>query len=316
MAQAPALTDYLAKHATPEAGAVILALCAAAGGTAARIAGFGSDAALEAAADAAFAAQLAPLGVRFLASRPQGAIAEVNPRGGLALALDPLAPAAIEANTPPGTLFSLYPTAPGAPEASFLRPGTRQTAAGCILYGPRTTLALTTGQGTALFLLDRASDAFRCQTPALRIPAGAAEFAANAAEYRHWEPAVQRFADDCLSGADGPREQDYDMRWTGSLAAETQRILLRGGIYLAPRGSGAPHPLVHHCHPVALLIEQAGGQATDGRTRLLDSAAATLNTSSPLIFGAPDKVARIAANYDLPDSEISPLFSQRGLFQI
>lgn len=316
MAPAPALTDYLAKHATPETGAVILALSAAAAGTAARIAGFGSDAALEAAADAAFAAQLGQLGVRFLAGRPQGAVAEVNPNGGLALALDPLNPAAIEANTPSGTLFSLYPAAAGVPEASFLRPGTDQTAAGCVLYGPRTTLMLTTGKGTALFLLDRASGAFRIQTPELRIPAGTAEFAANAADYRHWEPAVQRFADDCLSGADGPREQDYDMRWTGSLAAETQRILLRGGIYLAPRGTGAPHPLVHRCHPVALLTEQAGGQATDGRTRLLDSVAETLDASSPLIFGAPDKVARVAANYDLPDGEISPLFSQRGLFRI
>ena len=90
MAPVPALADYLAKRATPETGAVILALSAAAAVIATRIAGFGSDATLEAAADAAFAAKLAPLGIRFLASSPQDAIAEVNPNGSLALALDPL----------------------------------------------------------------------------------------------------------------------------------------------------------------------------------------------------------------------------------
>ena len=89
------------------------------------------------------------------ASRPQGGVLELALSGSLAVAIDPLDAAAIETNTPPGTLFSLYPAASGAAEASFLRPGSDQIAAGCVLYGPRTTLALATGQGTALFLLDR-----------------------------------------------------------------------------------------------------------------------------------------------------------------
>jgi fructose-1,6-bisphosphatase I len=316
MTPAPALKDYLAEHTTPETGAAILGLSAAAADIATRLAGFGSGPALEAEADAAIAARLAPVGVRFLASRRQGGVSQVNPNGSLAAAIEPLGPTAIETDTPPGTLFSLYPAAPGEPEASFLRPGTDQTAAGYILYGPRTTLALTTGQGTALFLLDRETGSFRCHTPEIRIPAGTAEFAANAAEYRHWERPIQRFIDDCLSGDEGPRARNFDMRWTGSLAAETQRILLRGGVYLAPRGAPAPLRLIHHCHPVALLIEQAGGRATDGLIRLLDQAAATLDTTSPLVFGSPGKVARVAAYHDLPDSEASPLFGQRGLFRL
>ncbi len=315
MAPAPTLTDYLAGRATPETGAVILGLSAAAAEITTRLAGFGSPAALEADAGAAFTARLAALGVRFLASRPQGGVCELDPNGSLAIAIDPLDATAIEANTPPGTWFSLYPAASGAAATSFLRPGTEQTAAGYILYGPRTTLALTTGEGIALFLLDRATGYFRCHTPELRIPSGIAEFAANAAEYRHWERPVRRFFDDCLSGAEGPREQDFDMRWTGSLAAEAQRILTRGGVYLAPRGTRAPLRLIHHCHPVAMLIEQAGGQATDGQARLLEKAAASLDTTSPLVFGAPGKVARVAAYHDLPDSEASPLFGRRGLFR-
>jgi len=320
MAPAPTLTDYLAGRTTPETGAVILGLSAAAAEIATRLAGFAGGPALEAEANAGLKARLAPLGVRFLASRPQGGVLELALSGSLAVAIDPLDAAAIETDTPPGTLFSLYPAASGAAEASFLRPGTDQIAAGCVLYGPRTTLALTTGQGTALFILDRETGAlpgvFRCHTPELRIPSDTAEFAANAGEYHHWEPPVRRFFDDCLSGADGPHEQNFDMRWTGSLVAEAQRILLRGGIYLAPLGALTPLRLIHHCHPVAMLTEQAGGQATDGLTRLLDQAAAALDTSSPLVFGSPGKVARVAAYHDLPDSEASPLFGRRGLFRL
>jgi fructose-1,6-bisphosphatase I len=152
--------------------------------------------------------------------------------------------------------------------------------------------------------------------PVLAIPAGTPEFSTNVAEYRHWERPVQRFVDDCLAGADGPHAQNFDMRWTGSLAAEAQRILVRGGVYLAPHGAPAPLRLIHHCHPVAMLIEQAGGQATDGQARLLEKAAAALDTTSPLVFGSPDKVARVAAYHDLPDSEASPLFGRRGLFRL
>ena len=315
MASAPTLTDYLAGRTTPESGAVILGLAAAAAGTAARLAGLASPAALESEADAGLEARLACLGVRFLASRRQDGVSELDPGAALAVAIDPLDAGAIEANTPPGTLFSLYPAASDA-AASFLRPGTDQIAAGCILHGPRTTLALTTGQGTALFILDREAGAFNCHGPELRIPSGTAEFAANAADYRHWEPPVQRFIDDCLAGADGPRARNFDMRWTGSLAAEVQRILTRGGVYLAPRGAPAPLRLIHHCHPVAMLIEQAGGQATDGQARLLDQAAGGLDTTSALVFGSPAEVARVAAYHDLPDSEASPLFGQRGLFRL
>ncbi len=313
---APTLTDYLASRTTPECGAVILGLSAAAAETATHLAGSASPAALEAGADAGLEARLAAVGVRFLAGRPQGGISELDPGAPLAVAIDPPDATAIEAINPPGTLFSLYPAASGAASASFLRPGTDQIAAGAILYGPRTTLALTTGQGTALFVLDRETGAFDCHDPELRIPSGTAEFAANVAEYHHWESPVQRFIDDCLSGADGPRGRNFDMRWTGSLAAEVLRILTRGGVYLAPRGARAPLRLIHHCHPVAMLIEQAGGQASDGQSRLLDRAAAALDTTSPLVFGSPEGVARVAAYHDLPDSEASPLFGQRGLFRL
>ena len=101
-----------------------------------------------------------------------------------------------------------------------------------------------------------------------------------------------------------------------ALAAEVQRILMRGGVYLAPQGTLAPHGLAHQCHPVAMLIEQAGGRATDGRARLLDTTARSLDAASPLVFGLSEKVDRVAAYHDMPDSEASPLFGRRGLFRL
>ena len=308
----PELTDHLNERTTPETGAVIRALSAAAIQVAARLAN-----PMVPDAGAVFAAHIAHAGVRYLSSPQDAAITEVEPNGGFSIAIDPLGPAAaIETNTPTGTIFSIYPATPGSPQANFLRPGTDQIAAGCILYGPRTALALTTGQGTVMFVLDRETETFRRHIADLQIPAGATEFCANAADYRLWEPAVQRFIDDCTSGAEGPREQNFDMRWTGSLAAEVHRILVRGGVYLAPRGTLAPHPLVHHCHPIAMLIEQAGGRATDGRARLLDTTARSLDAASPLVFGLSGKVDRVAAYHEMPDSDVSPLFSRRGLFRL
>jgi fructose-1,6-bisphosphatase I len=305
------MRDYLADTATPEIGAAILGLSAAAAENAVRIAGFGAEAALQAEANAA----PLPTGIRHLSSRARNTLTTLDQDAGLALAIDLLDAAGLDTNTPPGTLFSLYP-AEATPEVSFLRPGTDQIAAGCFLHGPRTTLTLTTGHGTALFLLDRASGDFRLDAAELRMPVDTPEFSANAAEYRHWERPVQHFIDDCLSGDEGPRKRNFDMRWTGSLAAEAQRILSRGGIYLAPRGSASPLRLLHHCQPIAMLVEQAGGQATDGVNRILKLAATSLDATSPLVFGSPRKVARVSAYFDLPDNGASPLFSRRGLFRI
>ena len=315
MTPAPALKDYLAEHTTPEIGAVILGLYMNGPNTAAHLTYFEGPAALDSVTAETFESILATCGVRFL-STPEGGITEIDADGGFAVALEPLSPPEPRAGAIPGTLFSIYPVAPGVPQASFLRPGTDQAVAGCILYCARTQLALTVGQGTHLFRCDYKAGGIRLHMPGLAIPAGTAEFSANAAEYRHWERPIQRFIDDCLSGDEGPREQNFDMRWTGSLAAEVLRILLCGGIYLAPLGTLSPLRLIHHCHPVAMLIEQAGGQATDGQTRLLDQAAAAPDTTSPLVFGSPGKVARVAAYHDLPDSEASPLFGQRGLFRL
>jgi len=157
----------------------------------------------------------------------------------------------------------------------------------------------------------------------LQIPAGKAEYAINASNYRHWDEAVRLYIDDCLSGAEGPRERNFNMRWIASLVAEAFRIFARGGIFLYPRDDrpGYQHGrlrLVYEANPIALLVEQAGGAATDGEHRILDIAPQQLHQRVPLVFGARDKVERVARYHREPHAigERSPLFGRRGLFRV
>ncbi|MFN6980164.1 MAG: fructose-bisphosphatase class I, partial [Gemmobacter sp.] len=139
--------------------------------------------------------------------------------------------------------------------------------------------------------------------------------------YRVWSRPIRAYVDDLVAGEDGPRGRNFNMRWVASLVAETHRILMRGGIFLYPADSrrGYEHGrlrMVYECAPIAMLVEQAGGSATDGRTRILDLVPEGLHARSPFVFGSAEKVARVAAYHDLPETETSPLFGKRGLFSV
>jgi len=240
----------------------------------------------------------------------------------LALAVDPLdAASGLDANVSTGTIFSIYPK--GAdPLASFLRPGREQYAAGFAMYGPRTLLVVTLGRGTAVFTLDPDTDAFVLTEPALRTPEEASAFAINAANYRHWEPPVRAYIDDCIEGAEGPRSKDFKMRWVASLVAETCRILIQGGIFLYPRDNRPGHEngtlrRVFDAVPIAFIAEQCGGAATNGSDRILDTVPDSLHARAALVFGSRNKVERVQRYHADPDfvSDQAPLFGVRGLFR-
>ncbi len=253
-------------------------------------------------------------------AREKGGTFEDVAGGPVALAMDSLNGSTnIDANTPVGTFFSLMP---GQGEEAFLQPGSAQVAAGYFIYGPRTAAAFTFGDGTHIITMDPESGVFYLTAEHKRLPeAYEREYAVNASNYRYWDPAIRSFIDDMIDGAEGPREEDYSMRWAASLAAETSRVLNRGGIFLYPSDSRPGHlegrlKRIFHANPVAFVIEQAGGQATDGRQRLLDQAAERMEQRAPLIFGSPREVERVARYYDLPTGGMrSPLFSRRGLFR-
>jgi len=232
----------------------------------------------------------------YLSEEREAAI-PLDPDGGLIVACDPLDGSSnIGVNVSVGTIFSLLPADGGA-----LQAGRAQLAAGLFVYGPQTTLLLSVGSGTASFRMDD-EGRFVMITEDVRIPETAGEFAINASNRRHWPDPVIRYIDGCLAGADGPRGHDYNMRWVASLVAETWRITCRGGVFLYPAdarkgyGSGRLR-LVYEAAPVAMLVEQAGGRATDGARDILDITPEGLHQRVPLVFGAADEVAAVAAEF-------------------
>lgn len=277
-------------------------------------------------ADDTFLAALRDAPVALYASEELESVIEVDPAADIAVAIDPLDGSSnIDTNTSIGTIFSLLPVvgAPGGnPNASFRQPGRNQLGAGFFIYGAQFALVLTLGAGTHIFVYSERSGRFQQAYSGLQVAPRASEFAINMSNYRHWEEAVRLYVDDCLKGAGGPRERDFNMRWTASLVAEAYRILMRGGVFLYPADGrrGYAHGrlrLVYEANPVAMLVEQAGGGATDTVNRILDLKPANLHQRTPLVFGAAREVARVG-RYHLDPSRIgerAPLFGSRGLFR-
>ncbi len=279
-----------------------------------------SQKALDVMADEAFAEALSKTSVRWYASEEQDSVVELNTVGRYALAIDPLDGSSnIDVNVSIGTIFSIFEAKDGANE-SFLRPASEQVAAGYIIYGPQTALVVTFGDGVLHYVLDPETNQFLFVRDGVEIPANSSEFAINASNYRHWSKPIRAYIDDCLAGSTGPRAKNFNMRWVASLVAETHRIISRGGIFLYPADEREGYQrgrlrMVYECAPIAFLIEQAGGKATNGTDRILAQTASELHARTPFIFGTSVKVDRVSAYHDLPDEEVSALFGNRGLFR-
>lgn len=248
----------------------------------------------------------------------------VDRQAKICLAIDPLDGSSnIDINMTVGTIFSILP-APDDLGLAFHQRGTAQLAAGFVTYGPQTSLVLTLGEGVDIFTYDRAAKCFRLARRGVQIPETSEEFAINASNRRHWDPPVRAFIDECLAGIDGPANRNFNMRWIGSLVAEAYRILTRGGVFLYPSdarpgyGDGRLR-LTYEAHPVAFIMEQAGGAASTGRERILDLAAHNLHQRVPLIMGSHHEVRRVAELHCDPllvASVSAPLFARRGFFRL
>jgi fructose-1,6-bisphosphatase I len=248
----------------------------------------------------------------------------LQPDAPLLVATDPLDGSSnVDANVSFGTIFSILPSHPSSTgEAAFLRPGSHQLAAGFVVYGPQTVMVLTLGIGTHVFTLDRETRTYRITARTLSMPPETTEYAINSSNARHWDDPNRIYVHDCENGANGPRGQDFNMRWTGSPVADIYRILTRGGIYLYPgdRRKGFQQGrirLIYEANPISWLIEQAGGRATTGRERVLDVVPTSLHQKTPLICGSRDEVDRVMRIYSGQEfkGDRSPLFGRRGLFR-
>jgi fructose-1,6-bisphosphatase I len=226
------------------------------------------------------------------------------PKGEYLLVFDPLDGSSnIDVNVSVGTIFSVLRcpegvTDPGA--EAFLQPGTRQVAAGYCIYGSSTVLVLSYGAGVDAFTLDRELGSFMFTQRAMRIAEDTSEFAINASNQRHWEVPVQRYVAELMAGKDGPRGRDFNMRWVASMVADVHRILTRGGIFLYPidakcRDKGGRLRLLYEANPMALIVEQAGGAASDGHGRLLERQPRALHERVPVFLGSKHEVERVIA---------------------
>ncbi|MEE9455457.1 MAG: class 1 fructose-bisphosphatase [Paracoccaceae bacterium] len=276
--------------------------------------------ALDLIADDAYAVALKDTDVRWYASEEQDDVVALNLAGNLALAIDPLDGSSnIDVNVSIGMIFSIFPALEDA-NASFLRPAREQIAGGYFIFGPQCGLVVTFGDGTMQFTMDSRTRQFFLVNPRVKIPVESTEYAINASNYRHWPRPIRAFIDDCVDGTDGPRGRDFNMRWIASLVAETHRILSRGGIFLYPGDKREGYArgrlrMVYECAPIAFLIEQAGGKATDALDPILDQQADTLHARTPFVFGSANKVDKVTTYNDLPENETSALFGKRGLFR-
>lgn len=224
------------------------------------------------------------------------------PKGEYLLMFDPLDGSSnIDVNVSIGTIFSvLHMPKPGqtVTEADFLQPGTHQVAAGYAVYGPQTTLVLTVGNGVHMFTLDREAGSFVLTQSNVTIPEDTKEFAINMSNMRHWAPPVRKYIDECLAGDEGPRGKNFNMRWVASMVADVHRILTRGGIFMYPWDKREPEKpgklrLMYEANPMAMLVEQAGGAATNGDQRILDVQPEKLHQRVSVILGSKNEVERV-----------------------
>ncbi|KJK23061.1 class 1 fructose-bisphosphatase [Cupriavidus sp. 2MCAB6] len=224
------------------------------------------------------------------------------PKGEYLLLFDPLDGSSnIDVNVSIGTIFSvLHMPKPGqtVTETDFMQAGSRQVAAGYAVYGPQTTLVLTVGNGVHMFTLDREAGSFVLTQSDVMIPEDTKEFAINMSNMRHWAPPVRRYIDECLAGDEGPRGKNFNMRWIASMVADVHRILTRGGIFMYPWDKREPEKpgklrLMYEANPMAMLVEQAGGAATNGVERILDIQPEKLHQRVSVILGSKNEVERV-----------------------
>ncbi len=223
------------------------------------------------------------------------------PQGEYLLLFDPLDGSSnIDVNVSIGTIFSVLkkPEGVGVSEQDFLQAGCKQVAAGYCIYGPQTTLVLTVGDGVAMFTLDREQGSFVLTQENMRIPEDTKEFAINMSNMRHWDAPVKRYIDECLQGRDGVRGKDFNMRWIASMVADVHRILTRGGVFMYPWDKREPEKpgklrLMYEANPMAWIVEQAGGAATNSKTRILDLVPSKLHERVSVVLGSKNEVERV-----------------------
>ena len=241
-----------------------------------------------------FIALLRGMSVARVLSEEAEDVIELDPAGLFDIAMDPIdGSGSIGIGAPLGALFAIFPAG-----KSFLRPGRDMIAAAYVSFGHSVDFGFSTGNGVAIATLDPVTDTFHVDTPDVRLREKTSTIAFNASNRKLWSPGLQAYVLDMLDGADGPRGRDFNMRWIAAAVGDLHRILRRGGVFMYPADTRPGYQtgflrLAYEAFPIAYLVEQAGGAATDGQRAILDLTPAHPHDRVPLIFGSRDEVATI-----------------------
>ncbi len=221
---------------------------------------------------------------------------DLNSNAKYVVMIDPLDGSSnIDVNVSIGTIFAVYrrvTTSGSVTEADFLQPGTKQVAAGYVIYGSSTMLVYTTGNGLNGFTLDPSIGEFCLSHPDMKTPSTGKVYSVNQGNFLHFPQGIKDYIKWCQE-IDKSTKRPYSLRYIGSAVADFHRNILTGGIFLYPATTTAPKGklrLLYECNPLAFIIEQAGGKATTGTQRILEVMPEKLHQRVPLILGSSEMV--------------------------
>lgn len=234
-------------------------------------------------------------------SEENDGIVKLSSKGGKYIVyLDPLDGSSnIDVNVSIGSIFSIYMR-----EARFdgnlreddaLQMGTKQVAAGYVLYGSSTILAYTTGLGVSVFTLDPSIGEFILSDRGIKMPDHGAIYSINEGSYNSWDLGLKKYIKYCQE-EDPDTERPYSARYIGSMVADIHRTLIKGGIFIYPHSSKYPNGklrLMYECNPLSFIIEQAGGKATNGTKRIMEIEPKSIHEQTPIYIGSKNNVDKV-----------------------
>jgi fructose-1,6-bisphosphatase I len=221
-------------------------------------------------------------------------------KGKYIVCIDPLDGSSnIDSNVSVGTIFSIFRRITQRGEKvgneDFLQEGSKQVAAGYIVYGSSTMLVYSTGYGVNGFTLDPSIGEFCLSHPDIKTPEDGSIYSINEGNYIHFPAGVKKYIKYCQE-KDSVSSRPYTSRYIGSLVADFHRNLLKGGIFLYPENETAPNGklrLVYECNPISFIATQAGGKASDGSIDILEKIPSSLHQRSPFYVGSKNMVQKL-----------------------
>ncbi len=244
--------------------------------------------------------------VKAVSSEEEDTSVAGDPNGKFIVSFDPLDGSSnIDINSLIGTIFSIH-QAPVDMDASdpdmFKQSGDKQVCAGYVLYGPSTTLVMTTGSGTHFYVLDRTHGGYLLVERNMQVPQDTQEFAVNMSNQRFWQKPMQNYINDLLAGDTGPRGKNFNMRWIAAMVGDIHRVLCRGGLFTYPSDNRNPDKpyklrLMYEANPMSFLLEQAGGLAMTSEGRIMDIEPTDIHQRVEVIMGSKNEVEACLSYY-------------------